>query len=114
MAQNAAKTLSMPDDWQKAFLQKIASDEETLSGLFDLLYRMWNFRDTPSSEGLQVEMFSHWVGSENVDLNQYRYEIRDFVSHLNDVNKLKEEFEFFNTNSGYTTAFKPKKEVSHD
>ncbi|MVM35276.1 hypothetical protein GO755_34965 [Spirosoma sp. HMF4905] len=114
MAQNAAQTPPSLDDWQRAFLGKIANNKEALSGLFDLLYLAWDFRDSRKSVEFQSELFSFWIDNKNVDLNKYRTEIRDFVTQLIFVNKLKEEFEFFDDNSGYTRSCNSKKEVGRE
>ena len=96
----AAKNL---EEWQKAFLQKIA-DDDARQDLFDILYLLWDMRDSGSCLPFVASLLSHFI-LKGGDLNEQRYNIRDIVSLFGQLDKLMVDFNTFDNNSNYTRGY---------
>lgn len=97
-----------------AFLTDVMADREALDDLFNLLYLIWDAKDSIDPTPFISEVFSEWAGKEHKDLNKSRYEIRALISHIAWLHKIKQEYECFRNTSGYEDRYQRGYSPNHE
>lgn len=91
-------------DWQKAFLLRVADDEDAKDSLFNVLELAGRFEQEFLPLDILCESFGHWLEKADEDLNKKRPAIQDFVGHVRFLHQLKTEFSWFDLFSCYSES----------
>ncbi|QMW06364.1 hypothetical protein [Spirosoma foliorum] len=100
-AQNAVPTSPTPDDWRDSFLLEVMKSSGSKEYLFGLLELIHDLLDSGSIIPSIGEMFNGYITQPYINLSEQRLVLRDMMSLVVFLTKLKGAFECFDIYTDY-------------